>query len=185
MKKADSVDLAAHQVGNGQELEFKKAKFLGVHTGVYRLGGLGRLPPGSRVTFAWAQDRCPRLDADAGVPLRRRPLLLAGPRQQKTVTAQHPAGGAQVREGSAVNLSVTADPPEPQGFGSVVLDNCGYREVTVWEREGDQWVERGSVSPQWGDGGLCPAAGAPFEGKLRTRFTHDLVVVDPGLHGCG
>lgn len=57
--------------------------------------------------------------------------------------------------------------------------------MTVWEREGDQWVERGSVSPQWGDGGLCPAAGAPFEGKLRTGFTHDLVVVDPGLHGCG
>jgi hypothetical protein len=51
-----SVTLWAQQVQNGQELIFHKAKFAGAHRIVYRLGDLGRLPPGSRVTFRWRND---------------------------------------------------------------------------------------------------------------------------------
>ena len=46
----------ADQVHNGQELVFHKAKFLGSRQVVYRVGDLGRLAPGSRVTFRWLSD---------------------------------------------------------------------------------------------------------------------------------
>lgn len=51
-----AMTLWADQVHNGQELVFHKAKFLGSHRVVYRLGDLGRLAPGSRVTFRWLSD---------------------------------------------------------------------------------------------------------------------------------
>jgi len=50
------VTIWADQVHNGQELVFHKAKFLGSHEVVYRLGDLGRLAPGSRVAFRWLSD---------------------------------------------------------------------------------------------------------------------------------
>ena len=53
-RTSDSVALWAHEVRNGQDIEFRKAKFLGQYR--YALGGLERLAPGSRVTFQWAQD---------------------------------------------------------------------------------------------------------------------------------
>jgi len=53
---ASSNGLWAHQVQNGQSLTFKKAKFLGSMCEVYKLGDLGGLAPGSRVTFCWAKD---------------------------------------------------------------------------------------------------------------------------------
>jgi hypothetical protein len=59
----DSVALWAHEVHNGQFLEFRKAKFLGFHTGMYLLGDLGRLSPGTRVTFQWVQDDAAPLQA--------------------------------------------------------------------------------------------------------------------------
>ncbi len=62
-KHSDSVALWAHQVRNGQVLEFKKAKLFGVHTGVYDLGGLERLEGGTRVTFRWVQDAATYLSA--------------------------------------------------------------------------------------------------------------------------
>jgi hypothetical protein len=52
----DRVSLWADQVHNGQELIFHKAKFLGSHRVVYRLGGIGDIAPGSRVTFRWLRD---------------------------------------------------------------------------------------------------------------------------------
>jgi hypothetical protein len=55
-KRRDSVSLWANQVHNGQELIFHKAKFLGAHRIAYRLGDLGRIVPGSRVTFRWYAD---------------------------------------------------------------------------------------------------------------------------------
>jgi hypothetical protein len=61
--RADSVALWAHQVNNGQSLEFKKAKLFGVHTGMYDLGGLERLPGGSRVIFRWVRDAAEELRA--------------------------------------------------------------------------------------------------------------------------
>jgi hypothetical protein len=51
-----NISLWAGQVKNGQELVFHQAKFAGSHRIVYRLGDLGRLPPGSQVTFSWLQD---------------------------------------------------------------------------------------------------------------------------------
>jgi hypothetical protein len=71
-RTSDSVALWADQVKNGQKLHFSKAKFLGWHTGVYDLGGLDRLNPGSRVTFQWAQDEDFYWDAD----LKRREISL-------------------------------------------------------------------------------------------------------------
>lgn len=62
-RTVDSVSLWAEQVHNGQELEFSKPGFLGFPTGIYTLGGLDRLPPGSCVTFQWAQDEAPQLAA--------------------------------------------------------------------------------------------------------------------------
>lgn len=62
-KKSDNVALWADQVNNGQLLEFKKAKLLGAHTGMYWLGGLGRLKPGTRVTFRWVQEKTPQREA--------------------------------------------------------------------------------------------------------------------------
>jgi hypothetical protein len=61
--KSGRVSLWAHQVHHGQKLEFRKAKALGVHTGMYRLGDLGRLNPGARVTFRWVQDEHPNKNA--------------------------------------------------------------------------------------------------------------------------
>jgi hypothetical protein len=55
-RRHDSVDLWAHQVHNGQELIFHKAKEFGSHKVAYRLGDLGRLAPGTRVTFTWLAD---------------------------------------------------------------------------------------------------------------------------------
>jgi len=56
-QRHDSVSLWAHQVHQGQELIFYKAVGLGaVKRIVYRLGDLGRLAPGSRVTFKWWDD---------------------------------------------------------------------------------------------------------------------------------
>jgi hypothetical protein len=52
----DSVALWAHQVHNGQLLTFSKAKTFALLSNTYRLGGLDRLPPLSRVTFRWTQD---------------------------------------------------------------------------------------------------------------------------------
>jgi hypothetical protein len=60
---AGETSLWANQVHNQQLLEFKKAKLFGVHTGVYQLGDLGRLAPGTRVTFQWAQDEAPVVNA--------------------------------------------------------------------------------------------------------------------------
>jgi len=51
-----AVTIWADQVHNGQELVFHKAKFLGSRQVVYRVGDLGRLAPGSRVTFRWLSD---------------------------------------------------------------------------------------------------------------------------------
>jgi len=58
-RKSDRISLWADQVRNGQSLEFRKAKALGIHTGMYLLGGLERLAGGSRVTFRWLQDAQP------------------------------------------------------------------------------------------------------------------------------
>ena len=65
-RQQDRVALYAHQVRNSQQLEFRKAKFVGVHTGMYLLGGLERLDPGTRVTFRWVQDSVPNRSAVAG-----------------------------------------------------------------------------------------------------------------------
>ena len=53
-RTSDSVALWAHEVHNGQDIEFRKAQFLIQYR--YVLGNLERLAPGSRVTFQWAQD---------------------------------------------------------------------------------------------------------------------------------
>jgi hypothetical protein len=55
-KKSANVFLWADQVHNEQVLTFHKAKFFGSHNIVYRIGDLGRLPPGSRATFRWLVD---------------------------------------------------------------------------------------------------------------------------------
>jgi hypothetical protein len=51
-----SSGLWASQVRNGQSLTFKKAKPHGAIWEVYKLGHLGGLTPGTRVTFCWAKD---------------------------------------------------------------------------------------------------------------------------------
>jgi hypothetical protein len=53
---SDTVGLWAHQVRNGQMLSFRKAKVGGLVSTTYLLGGLERLPPGSRATFRWLRD---------------------------------------------------------------------------------------------------------------------------------
>jgi hypothetical protein len=55
-EREDRVRLWSHQVNHWQYLTFRKAKFLGVHTAVYTLGGLDRLRPGQRVNFVWERD---------------------------------------------------------------------------------------------------------------------------------
>lgn len=60
-KKLDRVSLWAGQVHNGQQLIFHHwdSGVLGMGSGkriVYRLGDLGWLPPGCRVTFTWLAD---------------------------------------------------------------------------------------------------------------------------------
>jgi hypothetical protein len=60
-KKSDSVTLWAHQVHHGQQLIFHHwyAGVLGIGAGKrvhYRLGDLGWILPGSRVTFTWLRD---------------------------------------------------------------------------------------------------------------------------------
>jgi Ig-like domain from next to BRCA1 gene/PASTA domain len=64
-RRTDAVALWANQVKNGQSLEFRKAKLLQVHTGMYLLGDLQRLQPGDRVTFRWVQDAPPDRGAAA------------------------------------------------------------------------------------------------------------------------
>lgn len=58
LKRTASTFLPASTVTNGQSLEIMKAKALGVHTGMYLLGGLDALMPGDKVTFQWTQDSC-------------------------------------------------------------------------------------------------------------------------------
>jgi hypothetical protein len=53
---AASNALWADQVRNGQQLDFWHAGFLGFGAHLTSLGGLERLPPGSRITFRWQQD---------------------------------------------------------------------------------------------------------------------------------
>lgn len=60
-KKSDSITLWAQQVHNGQELIFHHwyGGVLGIGAGRrvhYRLGDLGWMQPGSRVTFTWLRD---------------------------------------------------------------------------------------------------------------------------------
>jgi hypothetical protein len=73
------VSLWANQVNNGQSLTFSKAKFLGIHCDVYTLGGLDRLTPGSRITFAWAVDNGATTNAAVRVPSERKAVNV--PRQ--------------------------------------------------------------------------------------------------------
>jgi hypothetical protein len=53
---SSSNGLWAGQIHNGQSLTFKKAKLLGAIWEVYKLGDLGGLRPGTRVTFCWVKD---------------------------------------------------------------------------------------------------------------------------------
>ena len=48
--------LWAHQLHNGQNLDFWAGGFLGFGRHVATLSNLERLPPGSRITFRWVQD---------------------------------------------------------------------------------------------------------------------------------
>src|SRR5205814_7469622 len=54
--KRATASVITSQLGPGSSLEFKKAKLLGVHTGMYRLGSLDQLQSGDRVTFRWIRD---------------------------------------------------------------------------------------------------------------------------------
>lgn len=51
-----SNSLWANQTGQGQQLTFRKAKFLGIMTDVLRLGDLGGLRGGDSVRFTWQRD---------------------------------------------------------------------------------------------------------------------------------
>jgi hypothetical protein len=55
-RRSDALQIAAHQLRDGQELIFHKAKSFGERRIVYRLNRSGWLPPRSRVTFRWLQD---------------------------------------------------------------------------------------------------------------------------------
>jgi hypothetical protein len=55
-KHEDRNGLWAHEVHNGQRLDFWAGGFLGFGRWVGSLGNLERLPPGSRITFRWVQD---------------------------------------------------------------------------------------------------------------------------------
>jgi hypothetical protein len=54
--KSASVQLNADQFRNARWIEFKKAKTLGIHTGMYDLKQLDHIQPGSRVIFNWVKD---------------------------------------------------------------------------------------------------------------------------------
>lgn len=55
-RKRASESLWSSQVHNGQSLIFTQAGFLGWWRDSYKLGGLDRLKPGTRVTFRWVSD---------------------------------------------------------------------------------------------------------------------------------
>jgi hypothetical protein len=55
-KHEDRNGLWAHELHNGQSLEFWAGGFFGLGRHVANLGNLHRLPPGSRITFRWVQD---------------------------------------------------------------------------------------------------------------------------------
>ena len=52
----DRNGLWAHEVLNGQSLDFWAGGAFGLGRHVAALGNLHRLPPGSRITFRWVQD---------------------------------------------------------------------------------------------------------------------------------
>lgn len=54
-RTTDRASVPASALHN-RVLIFHKAKFLGAHRIVYRLGDLERIPPGGRVTFRWLRD---------------------------------------------------------------------------------------------------------------------------------
>ena len=54
-RRSDRLYVDAGQLV-GQHLVFHKAKVFGAHRIAYRLGDLGRIPPGARVTFTWLRD---------------------------------------------------------------------------------------------------------------------------------
>jgi hypothetical protein len=56
-RKRDTATVAISQLHG--DLQLGKAKFLGVHQGVYLLDSLERLQAGDRVTFSWLRDGAP------------------------------------------------------------------------------------------------------------------------------
>ncbi len=83
--KQASVTLPAGFLQQGQSLSFMKAGVFGLHTGVYDLGDLGRIPGGARVTFRWIQDQCPLVSAGWIPDESTMPTWLM-PGEQRTVT---------------------------------------------------------------------------------------------------
>jgi hypothetical protein len=59
--RRDSMLLSASDVMSSQYILLGKAKFAGLHTGMYELEDLRHLQGGDRITFTWTQDDCPDL----------------------------------------------------------------------------------------------------------------------------
>jgi hypothetical protein len=59
----DSISLDAYDVMTARYILLGKAKFLGLHTGMYELNDMSALQGGDRVSFQWAQDGCQWVDA--------------------------------------------------------------------------------------------------------------------------
>ncbi|MHB9856607.1 hypothetical protein ACSYGO_46275 [Streptomyces krungchingensis] len=130
-RTSDSVALWAHQVANGQDLEFRKAKLFGVHTGMYALGNLERLAGGTRVTFQWAQDEDPYpfawlVDAQINLP-QRGGRYHAQPNQQfqARVRYLHPEGPIWTRD-ARIKLGSQAPPDNTTwGLNRVEISQAG------------------------------------------------------------
>ncbi len=54
----DSLTVTTSQIQPSDQIELKKAKIFGVHTGMYLLTDPTRFPDASKVVFAWTQDSC-------------------------------------------------------------------------------------------------------------------------------
>ncbi len=61
-KRTDTMQFSSSWIGGGS-IHFEKAQTFGIHTGVYDLNDVTPIKPGSRVTFHWAQDTCPDIQA--------------------------------------------------------------------------------------------------------------------------
>jgi len=88
--------------------------------------------------------------------------------------------------------TIPNDSPQPQqGFSEVSLYNCHDKKRTIhfWMRDittGSGWSEKGSLSSQYSNSGLCPAPGAsPLVITFPDTHLYEIVAVDPDADNCG